>query len=51
MKTNDQYRALMHEIEFAEKDIGNLEDKILQAMLDAEAGEKELKQLDVRTQG
>ncbi len=43
VKTNDQYRALMHEIGFAEKDISALEDKILESMLETEAREKELK--------
>ncbi len=32
VKTNDQYRALMHEIEFAEKQIGECEEKILLGM-------------------
>ena len=32
VKTNDQYRALMHEIEFAEKQIGDIEEKILIGM-------------------
>ncbi len=47
VKTNDQYRALMHEIGFAEKDIGALEDKVLEAMLDADTRQGELKQLEV----
>ncbi len=32
VKTNDQYRALMHEIEFAEREIRGNEDKILEIM-------------------
>jgi hypothetical protein len=47
VKTNEQYRALMHEIEFAQRDIGALEDKILEIMLDAESREKEIKELEV----
>src|SRR5213595_2914334 len=43
VKTNEQYRALMHEIGFAEQEIGKLEDKILEGMLDVEANEKTLK--------
>jgi predicted nucleic acid-binding Zn-ribbon protein len=43
VKTNEQYRALMHEISFAEQDIRKLEDKILEGMLDVEANEKTLK--------
>lgn len=46
VKTNEQYRALMHEIEFAEKDISGFEDKILESMLQAEDRERELKVLD-----
>ncbi len=47
VKTNDQYRALMHEIGFAEKDIAGLEDKILEAMLDTDTRQGELKQLEI----
>lgn len=36
VKTNDQYKALMHEIGFAEQAIRETEDKILETMLDAE---------------
>jgi predicted nucleic acid-binding Zn-ribbon protein len=43
VKTNDQYRALLHEIEFAEREIRAAEDKILEAMVDTEAREKDLK--------
>jgi len=43
VKTNEQYKALLHEIEFAEKEIRSVEDKILEAMLQAESGEKELR--------
>ena len=43
VKTNDEYRALMHEIEFAEKNISDSEDKILELMIALEAEEKALK--------
>ncbi len=43
VKTNDQYRALLQEIEFAEQGIRNFEDKILEGMIAAEAQEKDLK--------
>jgi uncharacterized protein len=43
VKTNDEYRALMHEVEFAEKQISGCEDKILELMLGMETDEKALK--------
>jgi len=43
VKTNDQYKALLHEIQFAEKEIGENEDKILELMVNAEVREKEVK--------
>ena len=43
VKTNDQYKALMHEIQFAEQDIRANEDKILELMVNAETREKEVK--------
>jgi len=43
VKTNDQYRALMHEIQFAEQDVRANEDKILELMVNAEAREKSVK--------
>jgi predicted nucleic acid-binding Zn-ribbon protein len=43
VKTNEQYKALMHEIQFAEQDIQANEDKILELMVNAEAREKEVK--------
>src|SRR6202050_5430997 len=43
VKTNDQYKALLHEIQFAEKEIAANEDKILELMVNAEAREKEVK--------
>jgi len=43
VKTNDQYKALMHEIEFAQREIRACEDKMLEAMVDSETQEAELK--------
>lgn len=43
VKTNEQYKALLHEIQFAEQDIRANEDKILDLMLNAEAREKQVK--------
>jgi len=52
VKTNEQYKALLHEIEFAEKEIGTNEDKILELMVNADARDKEVKaaQADVKTE-
>ena len=43
VKTNDQYKALMQEIQFAEQEIRSNEDKILDLMLNAESREKDVK--------
>lgn len=43
VKTNEQYKALLHEIQFAEQDIAANEDKILELMVNAETREKEVK--------
>jgi predicted nucleic acid-binding Zn-ribbon protein len=43
VKTNEQYKALMHEIQFAEQEIASNEDKILELMVNAEVREKEVK--------
>jgi len=43
VKTNDEYRALMHEVEFSEKQISGCEDKILESMISLENEEKSLK--------
>jgi predicted nucleic acid-binding Zn-ribbon protein len=47
VKTNEQYKALLHEIQFAEQDIRGNEDKILELMIDAETQEKEVKTAEV----
>ncbi len=43
VKTNEQYKALLQEIQFAEKEIGENEDKILELMVNADARDKEVK--------
>ena len=43
VKTNEQYKALLHEIQFAEQDIRVNEDKILDLMVSAEIREKDVK--------
>src|SRR3989454_4801576 len=43
VKTNEQYKALMHEIQFAEQNIRANEDKILELMVNAETREKDVK--------
>jgi predicted nucleic acid-binding Zn-ribbon protein len=43
VKTNDQYKALMHEIQFAEQEIRINEDRILEVMLNVEIREKDVK--------
>ena len=43
VKTNEQYKALLHEIQFAEQEITATEDKILELMLNADARDKEVK--------
>ena len=47
VKTNDQYRALTHEIQFAEAEIRRAEDRILELMVDAEEREKSLKAAEI----
>jgi predicted nucleic acid-binding Zn-ribbon protein len=43
VKTNEQYKALLHEIQFAEKEIAATEDKILELMVNADARDKEVR--------
>ncbi len=43
VKTNDQYKAFLHEIQFAEQEIRLNEDRILEVMVNVEAREKEVK--------
>ena len=46
VKTNDEYRALMHEIQFAEANIAKLEDKILELMVAADTRNEILKKAE-----
>jgi predicted nucleic acid-binding Zn-ribbon protein len=43
VKTNDQYKALLHEIEFSEQEIRLNEDRILEVMVNVDARDKEVK--------
>src|SRR5579864_4427893 len=43
VKTNEQYKALLHEIQFAEKEIAATEDKILELMVNADTRASEVK--------
>src|SRR5229473_2878543 len=42
VKTNEQYKALQHEIEFAQIGIRKIEDDILNLMMEAETGQVEV---------
>lgn len=46
VKTNEQYRALLHEIEYHEGEIRKLEDAMLSEMIDSEALDKELREAE-----
>src|SRR5579862_4420566 len=46
-KTNDQYRAFQHEIEFCEKEIRQSEDRILELMSESEPLDKNVKAAEV----
>jgi hypothetical protein len=43
VKSNDHYKALLHEIQFAEQEIRLNEDRILEVMVNVDAREKEVK--------
>ena len=43
VKTNEQYKALLHEIQFAEQEVRINEDKILELMVNSEAREKDVR--------
>ena len=46
VKTNEQYKALLHEVEFHEAAIRKLEDEMLVEMIDSEALEKQLREAE-----
>jgi len=48
VKTNEEYRALQHEIEHAQQGIRKIEDEILNLMMEAEAGQSDLKAAEAR---
>jgi predicted nucleic acid-binding Zn-ribbon protein len=43
VKTNEQYKALLHEIEFSEAEVRLNEDRILEVMVNVDARDKEVK--------
>lgn len=43
VKSNEAYRALLHEIEAAEKSVAQWEDNLLEKMIEAETLEKQIK--------
>jgi len=48
VKTNEEYRALQHEIEHAQSGIRKIEDEILNLMMEAEASQGEVKTAELR---
>jgi predicted nucleic acid-binding Zn-ribbon protein len=46
-KTNEQYRAFQHEIEFAEKEIRKAEDRILELMSESEPLDQNVKKAEI----
>ena len=48
VKTNDQYKALLHEIQFSEQEIRINEDRILEVMVNVEAREKDVKAAEAK---
>jgi len=48
VKTNDEYRALQHEIEHAQTAIRKVEDDILNLMMEAETNQSDIKTSEVR---
>ena len=50
-KTNEQYRAFQHEIEFCEKEIRRFEDRILELMSESEPLDKNVKAAEAALKG
>src|ERR1700687_5812760 len=48
VKTNDQYKAILHEIQYAEQEIRLNEDRILEVMVNVEAREKDVKAAEAK---
>jgi len=51
VKTNEQYRALLHEIEYHESQIRQIEDQILAEMIESENLEKRLREAETTLAG
>ena len=51
VKTNEQYRAMLKEIEGEEENIRKIEDKTLERMLEAEALQKQVQEAAARLEG
>ncbi len=51
VKTNEQYRAMLKEIEGEEANVGRIEDRLLEEMLEAEQLEKEIQETASRLEG
>ncbi len=51
VKTNEQYKALLHEIQFAEQEIRINEDRILEVMVNAEVRDKDVKAAEAELKG
>src|SRR5258707_9207213 len=50
VKTNEQYKALLHEIQFAEQEVRLNEDRILEVMVNVDARDKEVKAAEAELQ-
>jgi uncharacterized protein len=50
LKTNEQYKAMLHEIETEEGNARKVEDRILERMLESEQIEKSIREADLRLQ-
>ncbi len=48
VKTNEQYKALLHEIQFSEQEIRINEDRILEVMVNVDAREKDVKAAEAK---
>lgn len=51
VKTNEQYRAMLKEVEGEEANIRKAEDRILEKMVDAEQAEKQIREAATRLEG
>ena len=51
VKTNEQYKAIMNEIQFAEQEVRMNEDRILEVMVNVDAREKDVKIAEAELEG